>query len=723
MLDEKSFLNPDKTYSALQIIHDFDFLHWNTKDYFGDMSSMNDVEKQEHIRKRLEDLAQKGFGGVVLNVAFENYLEDQKAWALLGKAVDIAFALGLRVWIYDEQYYPSGCAGGIALKNHPEYEAIVLTCVTYDAGNETNPAPLRVHSPYGHSSLKFAYAVKYDENGELDFSNQMDIFPYRTASGGLCWDVPPGKWRVFCFFTRTQFEGSYLIDALRAPRRAIDYCNKDAVKRFLDVTYSGYIHTLGDNMHKIEGIFFDEPGMLGHCKYPAPERKDKPPMLPSKISFYETYDDRIPLYPCIHWSTDMEESFKKDKGYSLAEKLPAMFEGGKAYRHLRIDYCDFISNQFRENFVNQYKNYLKKYSIKVGGHYRLTKDMGVHPRIIGDVLKNLGAMDHPGCDRLSAKFDSHWELDEKLTSSAAHLYGNKKCLVEGSDMYLVYKDLKLPQLLCSVAMDFAQGINIITSYYDETVLSVEEYNIFNLYISRLGSLLNEGIHCAQALLYHPFKQLSDDVAIMNKKGEISGEGNSSIVRSYSTDNLKELALSVRAKMIDFDYINDECLLKTQIRNGKLYAPSGEAHSMLLLPDVEFVPAAIAEVIQKALSEGIYVGVYGKKHEIEGLENIGGIEFFDETTLPESKDLVIEDACNSLRYIHKKFEDYDLYLVVQTEDKEVHLLCNIPFIHGKLSVLDLVEGTKNDLELSVLDGRMHFNINLKPYEAKVYMVHR
>ena len=118
-----------------------------------------------------------------------------------------------------------------------------------------------------------------------------------------------------------------------------------------------------------------------------------------------------------------------------------------------------------------------------------------------------------------------------------------------------------------------------------------------------------------------------------------------------------------------------------------------------------------------------MGVYSKKHEIEGLEGIDGIAFFDENTLPESTDLALEGNYTSLRYIHKKFADYDLYLVVQTDEKEVHVPCTIPFLYDNLSVLDLVDGTENKLETSVSDGRMRFHIRLKPYEAKVYMVHR
>lgn len=53
---------------------------------------------------------------------------------------------------------------------------------------------------------------------------------------------------------------------------------------------------------------------------------------------------------------------------------------------------------------------------------------------------------------------------------------------------------------------------------------------------------------------------------------------------------------------------------------------------------------------------------------------------------------------------------------------VDIACSIPFLYEKLSVLDPAEGTETELNSDILNDRMYFDINLKPYEAKVYMVH-
>ena len=56
-------------------------------------------------------------------VSLKDYLRDEAAWEVLGRGVRIAHEMGLRVWIYDEEGYPSGTAGGLVLENVPAAEA------------------------------------------------------------------------------------------------------------------------------------------------------------------------------------------------------------------------------------------------------------------------------------------------------------------------------------------------------------------------------------------------------------------------------------------------------------------------------------------------------------------------------------------------------------------------------------------------------------------------
>lgn len=77
----------------------------------------------ELIRQRVRALAATGLGGLVTNVRIQNYLRDDASWDILRRGVRIAHEEGLRVWIYDEEGYPSGAAGGLVLAKEPGVEA------------------------------------------------------------------------------------------------------------------------------------------------------------------------------------------------------------------------------------------------------------------------------------------------------------------------------------------------------------------------------------------------------------------------------------------------------------------------------------------------------------------------------------------------------------------------------------------------------------------------
>ena len=74
----------------------------------------NDRVTEEQIKTQLEDFKARGIGGVFIHPRpglITPYLSDE--WlSLCRTAVETGKSLGLKVWLYDENSYPSGFAGG-----------------------------------------------------------------------------------------------------------------------------------------------------------------------------------------------------------------------------------------------------------------------------------------------------------------------------------------------------------------------------------------------------------------------------------------------------------------------------------------------------------------------------------------------------------------------------------------------------------------------------------
>jgi hypothetical protein len=99
----------------------------------------------------------RGLGGLVCNIAFPEYMRSEKHWKTLVAGVEQCHELGMLVWLYDEQGYPSGAAGGLVLEDEPQFEATELA---YDPTRD-EPFVVRPSYEYTHASNNYYAARRY----------------------------------------------------------------------------------------------------------------------------------------------------------------------------------------------------------------------------------------------------------------------------------------------------------------------------------------------------------------------------------------------------------------------------------------------------------------------------------------------------------------------------------------------------------------------------------
>jgi hypothetical protein len=153
---------------------------------------------------------------VVANVNFKNYLLDEDAWKVLQLGVRIAHEEGLRVWIYDEEGYPSGAAGGRVLERAPSVEAQGLI---------------------------------------------------RTAdeSGGIRYQII------------TLYEATHATANFYKKRHYINILDPLATRTFIDVTHEQYARRLDPINRFVEAFFTDEPSLISVY---VPQDREYPRTLP-----------------------------------------------------------------------------------------------------------------------------------------------------------------------------------------------------------------------------------------------------------------------------------------------------------------------------------------------------------------------------------------------------------------------------------------------------------
>jgi len=109
------------------------------------------VPAQQATSAGMMVLKNLGLGGIVCNVDFSEYMVSEVHWETLVRAIEGCRKTGLIAWIYDEEGYPSGAAGGLVIKHNPDYEAIALT---YDP---SRPEPLALRPAYEHTHASNNY--------------------------------------------------------------------------------------------------------------------------------------------------------------------------------------------------------------------------------------------------------------------------------------------------------------------------------------------------------------------------------------------------------------------------------------------------------------------------------------------------------------------------------------------------------------------------------------
>ena len=679
MINLDFITNPENKYGPIQIIHDFQFVALNVSEDYSFINDLSFEQRLEHMIGRLKRLYDCGYGGVVLNINFEKYLEDEESFVLLDKAIDAAKDMGLRVWIYDEQYYPSGSAGGHVLAEHPELEAQGLVCVKKEV--EDTDAAIRISSPHGHTDLIYAFAVPF-VNGKYDYTQKIDISKYKGVGGGLCWDCKGGKWLIYCYFIRALYEMTYLAFSFRASRRYPNIADKKAMERFVSITYKNYEKFLKQPLgSRIEAVFTDEPSLMFYLKYPDDRSVDDATQYKS-ISIYDKPDLDIPAYPYVPWVSNINEVFFEEYNYKITDFLPELFDETEQTQKIRCDFYGLISKMVENAYLDTLLDYTSSQKMLLSGHYLREECFNRHPFMYGDILRHLGRMNIPGCDMLfSSPNELRYSVSCKLASSAAHIYHREHSMIEASNMLDCNQEFNLDDMIETMSMIFAHGIDTITSYYGERCFSDKDTKKFTRYVSRLGKLFEGGKNKISALLYYPFEMLC---AARIPDGPEFNE--CTMLDSLGVRGSAELLFK---NQIGFDFINKENLLRCEINPGALVTDYNESVSAIFFPEVSFVDEQVSVFLETAHKAGVRILFEGNSRKIEGLN------FFPEFYQPceilsvENQNLHISHYVPDIIYLQKCVDDTNTYLIVNTGDKEHTLTVDVIVSIPCAKIIDMV----------------------------------
>jgi len=447
----------------------------------------------------LDQLLVNKAGGTVINVAWtDRWIQDPGNIHNLGQAARLLSSKGLRVWLYDEYFYPSGWAKGLAVQGQPENQARNLAFITHK-GSGAKQLSFRLPA----DGIRFEYAAFYPNNRTTDGSRAVPV-PVQETSVAM--QSPAGDWTLYVFYVQKHNVGHghyHTYEKLPGGGRGyLNFLNRAAVARYLEVTLQPLSTGIAGFNGMFDGLFIDEPSLM---------------------SFYSSTTEGGAGFSAVPYGSELFPEFKKLHGYDLQPYLPCLFEGSdEGARTVRIQFYRTIASLMERNFMGQFANWCHTNGIRFSGHFLLEEFLTDQVGYYGDLMKVIARMEYPGCDvlsRLPATYLKDEYLGTRYVSSAARGAGRDRVMVEicpvrgDAD---VFSRNPFDGYMALMTHVFLHGADHLNLYGHGRVESEVDQQRMNSYSGRIAWLLRNSVHAAEVAVYNP---IADVQAAMRPRSD------------------------------------------------------------------------------------------------------------------------------------------------------------------------------------------------------------
>ena len=563
IVSQEGFADPDRKYRGLQIVHDYAILPGQT--YADKINSITD----------------SGFGGFVTNDSWvRDYLKNDRRLERLNEFVHAARDLGVRVWLYDEKGYPSGSAGDLVVEDDGKYQAINLGQVV-KAGSGTDKVTVNV--PDGFISV---HSASIFANGKYTAVNAV------SDGKTISFNGVEGNWEayVYCVMKYDHTENPY-------SDTYPNLLNRDAVKKFIEVTYEKYAGAIEDFGDIVEAFFDDEPQLAATRN----QHNDfKCAVIPYDFDIFETFEAKF--------------------GYDLVPHLPVMFNSlTEDGMRMRAQFYSHVGDLLSENFVGQIQEWCKAHGTEFSGHLLLEEEIKYHIPVYGDYIKVSAEMGYPGFDILNPRPDQYMagiSTGGKYASSIAWLQGKERVFIEICPVHDPdeYATNHLDYAIGTMTFAYFDGGNQLASYYGQSHNNPEVGKPFNEYIGRLGSLLVGAQNKTDIAVYYAIDAVSAYYTTPTSQSVYKPNELAKVNDALISAITKKL----RANGHDYVFLDGESMRGGTVTDNSLKVGAFDFKT-IIVPRATLMNYKDVEVLEKLIEKGVNVIFVGAMPSVALME--------------------------------------------------------------------------------------------------------
>ena len=469
-LTPDDFKNPSSEYRGTP------FWAWNNK-----------LDKDE-LLWQIDQFKKMGFGGFHMHVRTgmaTEYLSDEYM-NIIGACIEKARKEKMLAWLYDEDSWPSGAAGGIVTKN-PEYRLrhLLLTRKPYGTAVEKidtrRSRGISVRNENGKLIACFDAAL--DENGDLKSYKMID---QNDNADGI---------KLYAYLETAAYDPWY------NNQTYVNTLDPPSMREFIRVTYGAYDKRFKKDFGGIiPAIFTDEPQF---------SRQET--LL---FALDEEKDITIP------WTFDIEDTYKAAyNGESLTAGIPELLWNlaDNKVSKIRYQFHDHITERFTQAFADQCGQWCAQNGIMLTGHMNGEQTLESQTYSIGEAMRAFRSFQLPGIDMLcdhreftTAKQAQSAARQGGIPGTLSELYGVTNWnfdfrghKLQGDWQAALGVTVRVPHLSWvsmngNAKRDYPSTFNYQSPWY-------EQYSYIEDHFARVASVLTRGKAVCRVGVIHPIE--------------------------------------------------------------------------------------------------------------------------------------------------------------------------------------------------------------------------
>ncbi len=539
----------------------------------------------ELLKKEIDYMKDMGFGGYHIHprVGLATPYLDKEFMDLVRVCLEKGKENDMLTWLYDEDKWPSGYAGGLNTKDiESRQKSLILTAIPYNDGTLVTEADKKAATDELPKS-KFYLLACFD----ILLNDEYKMVSYQRIA--LADEVPAGHDKWFAYV-------EYTVPTPRMNNQAYcDTLNKGVIESFIKITHEAYKKEFADEFGKsIPAIFTDEPQFR----------------VKSTLSFASDKSGmRVP------YTTDLDETFQEAYGISLVDNLPVLlFEPADGVPSpIRYQFHDHISERFAEAFSDTVGKWCEENGLPLTGHMMEERSLDSQTHSVGDVMRSYRGFQIPGIDMLC----DHRELNTaKQAQSAAHQYGREGVMSElygvtnwnfdfrghklqGDWQAALGVTVRVPHLfwvsmLGEAKRDYPASIGYQSPWY-------KEYKYIEDHFARVNTVMTRGKPEVKIGVIHPVESYWLHYGPADQ---------TSAIRDEMDRRFSELTRWLITGFHDFDFICESLLPDQYRKTEKGFAVGEMTYDTVIVPSMETIRGTTLEALKQFRAKGGKILVMG-----------------------------------------------------------------------------------------------------------------